>query len=253
MKLPCAPFFAALVFGLLCMLPGMPAAAGQGPITEDLSLGRSFTFAIAPHLPPFTFKLVPLVRPNDTYGNAQSGIREIEVYAADSTKPMQTLTGCDLEDAGPPFTGSDFFRAEDMNFDGYKDIFLVTSQGATGNATGCAWLYNPAAKRFEYNNAVSQLDRFWLDPATRTLFTFANGGAAGMVHTAQRFKVEDNRPVMIWSENQDWDDASSRFHCVVKERRGAKMTVIRDSWSTANSGQGACDPSVLFQGLPKQE
>jgi len=246
------PALLAILLSGISPLVAMPAP-GQGSVTEDLSKGRTFTFTIAPQLPVFRFKLIPNVQPDDQYGNARSTIREIEVYAGDSAKPLQMLTGCDLREAGPPFKGSNFFLARDMNFDGYKDIFLVTGQGATGNRSGCAWIYDPKANRFEYNDAFSQLDRFWLEPATHTIFTFANGGQVGFVHTAQRYKVEGNSLQLIWSENQDWDNATSRFHCIVKERRGGAMTVVRDTWTQPNSDDGACDPGVLFRNLPKRE
>lgn len=211
---------------------------------EDLSQGRTFTFLIASNLPTFTFKLVPLPRSPDQFGNAQSAIRDIEVYRGDSKHALQHLTGCDLEGMEPPGVGAEFFLAEDINFDGYRDIFLQTYLGATGNWGGCVWLFNPATGSFDYSKDFSYLSQFRPDPATRTIFTLAYLGMAGSVYRAQRYAVEESRPLLIWSENQDWDDPTKRFHCVVKKRRGAKMVVVQDLWSKAGEDP-PCDPARI--------
>lgn len=220
---------------------------GQTSVTEDLSQGRTFTFSIDPKLSPFVFKLVPQVQPNDQYGNFQSTIRAIEVFRGDSKAAFQHLTGCNLEEMEPPGSGSEFFVAEDINFDGYNDIFLKTMWGATGNESGCVWLYNSAAGQFEYSKAFSDLAGFSLEPATKTITTFSRGGMAGYVHNAARFAVQNNLPVLKWSETQDWDDSKKQFHCVVRERRGKDLVIVRDVWGGGGEDDAPCDPSALFR------
>ncbi|HUK31144.1 MAG TPA: hypothetical protein VLV89_08520 [Candidatus Acidoferrum sp.] len=173
-------------------------------------------------------------------------MRDVEVYSDDSGRPSQHLIGCDLSGMEAPPAGADWFRAEDFNFDGYLDIYLVTNWGATGNQYGCVWLFNPAARRFDYNKEFSDLPRFWLDPESKTIFTFDKGGAAGAVHFAKKYKVEGNRPVLIWSENQDWDWERKEFHCVVQELHGKKMVTVRDEWGGPDSGGEPCVASALF-------
>lgn len=174
------------------------AIIGQTSATEDLSQGRTFKFSIDPKLSPFVFKLVPQVQPNDQYGNFQSTIRAIEVFRGNSKAAFQHLTGCNLEEMVPPGSGSEFFVAEDINFDGYNDIFLETLSGAR-NESGCVWLYNPATSQFEYSQAFSDLAGFSLEPATKTITTFLGGGMAGAVHTAARYAIENNHPVLLRS------------------------------------------------------
>jgi hypothetical protein len=221
----------------------------QGSLTKDLSQGATFAFKIAANLPEFTFKIIPELQEEDQDENAGFGVRDIEVFVGDAKKPSQHLTGCDLNGAQPLPFGSDWFRADDFNFDGYKDVYLLTNYGVTGNRYGCIWLYNPATKNFEYNKEFSALSRIWLDPTTKTIFTFSTGGAAGRVHTAEKYAVKNNRLVLIWSENQDLDDERRRFHCVVEERRRTQMVTIRDEWGMSADGEGPCDASKLFQGL----
>ncbi len=197
-----------------------PAPQQRASITADLANGASFTFNIAPDLPPFTFKLIPDPRKSDQYGNFQSTVDDIEVFRGDSDQPFQHLTGCGFTDMEPPprlDTDSPWFRTEDINFDGYKDIFLLTNWGATGNQYGCEWLYNPGDGRFDYSKEFSALSRHWLDRSTKTIVTFGTGGMAGAVHIGERYQVDDNLPVLIYSEHQDWDADTKQFHCVVQE------------------------------------
>ena len=224
-------------------------SVAEKSIFEDLSDGKTFTFTITPGLPAFTFKLIPLQRPADEFGNAQSTIQDIQVFRADSDKLLQHLTGCDTTEMQPPPRNGKWFRTDDFNFDGYQDVYLMTTSGATGNQYGCVWLYDPSTGRFEYSEGFSKLSRAWLVPATKTLFTFDRGGMAGLVHTAERYAVENNHPVLIWSETQDWNASTRQLHCIVRERRGAEMAVTRDAWSKDGETDPPCDPSVLFKNL----
>lgn len=222
------------------------AAGSRSSITANLSKGANFTFQIAPDLPEFTFKVIPDVEEPDESGNAQSVVKDVEVYRGSASQPVQYLTGCEWSDMEPPPTGSSWLRAEDVNFDGYRDIYLMTMWGATGNELGCVWLYNPSRGQFDYSKDFSELPGYRLDPASKTILTFANGGMAGMVHSANKYKVADNRPVLIWSEAQDWDSQKDQFHCVVKERRGDALAIVRDEWGGSEAQAGPCDPNKLF-------
>ncbi len=220
-----------------------PAAPAHQSITQDLSYGASFVVSIGPNLPKFTFRIIPDVQGNDQFGNPQSIVRDIEVFSGDSSVPMQHLTGCDWVGMEPPPRGQDWFRAVDFNFDGYRDIYVLTDWGATGNSQGCIWLYNAAAARFEYSKEFSDLGTFTLDPANKTIITWANGGMAGAVHSAEKFKVDRNRPVLIYFERQDWDPGKKQFHCFVTERRENQMVTTHDEWGKTkdNSGPSPCE------------
>jgi hypothetical protein len=140
-------------------------------------------------------------------------------------------------------TDPPWFHTEDINFDGYQDVFLLTSWGATGNQGGCVWLFNRSIGRFEYSKAFSELQRHWLDTATKTIVTYGGGGMAGGIHIAERYKVDNNLPVLIYSESQDWDPAKNQFHCIVQERSGNKMTTVFDD--TDEEAIKACDGSKV--------
>lgn len=110
------------------------------PITEDLSHGATFTFKIAPNLPEFMFKIIPEPYPRDEYGNPHTTVREVQVFREGAKQPVQSLEDCELSDMEAPRSGSEWFRAIDMNFDGYKDIYMLTSWeplATSLDASGC--------------------------------------------------------------------------------------------------------------------
>jgi hypothetical protein len=212
---------------------------------EDLSGGARFRFEIAPTLPLFTFKIIPDVR-DDQNGFPQSAVKDIKVFKGNLDQPLQHLTDCELGEMEPPPRNSDWFHTDDINFDGYQDIYLMTNWGATGNQYGCVWLYNPRTEKFDYSKEFSHLSNYWLDPATKTIRTFDKGGMAGLVYMANQYKVEVNQPILIWSEQQDWDADKKQFHCVLQKRRNGAMVTTRDV--RGDSGEPACNlPLNWFQ------
>lgn len=222
------------------------------PITEDLSKGATFRFKITPDLPEFTFKIIPEPYPRDEYGNPYTTVREVQVFRGDSTQPVQSLEDCEFPDMEAPPRGSEWFRALDMNFDGYKDIYMLTSWGATGNESGCVWLYDPESGRFEFSKDFSELGRFTLDPATKTIITHGNGGMAGTVFSAAKYIIEGKRPVPIITVAQDWDFDKNEYHCVVQQRQGREnaLVTVRDEWAKPKGDFDApCDASDPFRGI----
>ena len=213
-------------------------------LIEDLSKGATFRLEIAPKLPLFTFKIIPNVR-DDESRFPQSTVQDIEVFKGDFQQPLQHLTGCDFDQMQPPQRYGDWFHTADINFDGYQDIYLMTTYGATGNHYGCIWLYNPATGKFDYSKEFSQLSRYWLDPTSKTIRTFDRAGMAGMVFVANKYKVKNDRPVLIWSAKQDWD--GGKFHCVEQERRNGKMLTTQDVLKNSGEKPPCYIPLSWFQ------
>jgi len=246
--------FAILICAVAKSIAQQPPAAhsaqpsAQQSRIEDLSRGATFKFKIAPDLPEFTFKVVPEA-PDP--GESPT-VREVQVFRGDSGELMQTLEGCEFSEMEAPAKGADWFRAQDINFDGHRDLFLRTMWGATGNEFGCVWLYQPQKGRFQFSQEFSALGGFRLDPATKTITTHSNGGMAGTVFSAAKYVVENNLPVAVVSVAQDFDSASEKYHCVVKRRPrcGAALRIVRDI-SAASNGDlaGPCDAGDPFRGI----
>ncbi len=223
-----------------------PRTLSQKAVTEDLSEGATFTFTINKVLPPFTFRVIPDRQETDEWGNPHSTVRDVEVFRGSSRQPVQHLAGCEFSDMEAPPRDSNWFHTDDFNFDGYNDVYLLTNSGATGNTYGCVWIYNSNLGLFEYSKEFSGLTGYRLDPATKTIATFERGGMVGLVHTAGLYTVENNRPVLILSDHQDWDFDKKQFHCIVQERRGTTLVTTHDAWTASENGDPACDTSEVF-------
>jgi hypothetical protein len=214
------------------------------PIVEDLSNGAIFRFEIAPKLPLFTFKIIPHVG-DDNSRFPQSTVQDIEVFKGDSDQALQHLTGCDFDGMEPPQRYGDWFHPDDVNFDGYQDIYLMTNWGATGNHYGCIWLYNPATGKFDYSKDFSQLSRYWLDPASKTIRTFDRSGGGDYV--ANEYKVENDRTILIWSANREWDRSKKQFHCVLQELRQGALVTTHNVWVYSDVPGPCYIPVTWFQ------
>ncbi len=236
--------FASTVFAQQQSATSPQLESDREPITEDLSPGARFTGQIAPDLPEFTFKIIPELQKPDSEGNPQSTIHDVQVFRGSSGEPLQKLADCEWLGMEAPYRDSDWFRLEDMNFDGYADIFVLTSWGATGNEGGCVWLFNPNKQSFEFSKEFSELGTYTVDPATKTITTRGHSGVGSII--AAKYVVENDRPVSIITVNQDFDSAKEQFHCVVRQRRGRKSDLVttRDVW--AENFEKACDPADPF-------
>jgi len=203
------------------------AKENSRPITDvDLSHGATFTFEIAPSLPKFTVR---------------EGL-DIAVFRDNATEPIQHLTGCDWSEWTPPesrrewlYPGAYWFHPDDLNFDGYQDIYTMIGSGS-GGEWGCIWLYNPAAGKFDYSEKFSRLANYALDPITKTIGSSWRGGAE--TWSVEKYKVENNEPVPILSVYRDYDDKRNEVHCVVKRIHGSTLVTDVDEWIPAGA---ACD------------
>jgi hypothetical protein len=196
--------------------------------------------------------VIPEPQDPDKDGNPHATVREVQVFRGNSKEPLQSLEDCEWEGMEAPPRGSNWFRAQDMNFDGYSDIYVLTNWGATGNELGCAWLYGPKSGRFEFSKEFSELGRLTLDPATKTIATHSNGGMAGTIFRAAKYVIEDNHPVPVVTAAQDFDFATKKYHCVVQERRGRAdaLVTVRDVVAESKGDfEGPCDPSDPFPGI----
>lgn len=98
-----------------------------------------FKFTIHSTLPPYIFRVN--WRPTGEYGGIIEFV-QIEVMKGENPTVLQTLV---VDDISAPSLD---FLAVDMNFDGYSDLKLLWTAGATGNAAYKVWLFKPAGQTF---------------------------------------------------------------------------------------------------------
>jgi hypothetical protein len=90
-------------------------------------------------------------------------------------------------------------------------------------------LCNPKTGFLDYSKGFTNTGIRSVDPKAKTLFSFGNGGR-GKYHE-ERYAVEENLPVLIWSQEQNWDDSKQEFHCTRQERRNGKILTLLDAWN----------------------
>jgi hypothetical protein len=182
-------------------------------INVDIRGGADCHFTINDNLPVFNFHLV-----GDPKNNL---ISKIEVLDGANNVSIQTLAVAD----GQPFTSDEeYFLTEDFNFDGYKDIKLLYSAGATGNTSYYVWLYDPAKKQFVENTDLSDLTSPTPDPATKTIKSYSVGGMAGCVYEEGEYRFDANGALqLLHSEIQDWDEQKNTFILTVGDLKNGKM------------------------------
>jgi hypothetical protein len=171
----------------------------------DLRGGIECNFRISPNEPVYNFKL--------SADRERNAINRIEISRQD--KPVRTIL-LENETDGPYMFDSppmkEIFQAVDVNFDGYKDLQLITCFGATGNTCFNYFLFNPLARNFEYNKEFSDTNGI-PDPAVKEIRVHVNAGCAGGCFIERTYKVLNNKPVLVKEVKQDYEnsDPSSSF------------------------------------------
>jgi hypothetical protein len=191
------------------------------PVVEDLRAGRDIALTISERLPPYHFH----IEADPDCG----GIRQIEVRTP-AKLLVQTLR---VDDSEAPFIGSKFFLAEDLNFDGFRDLMCLTYWGATGNTFYSVWLFNPKSHLFEPSAELSKLGNLNADVKTREITSGGVGGMAGNIYGRSIYKWREGRLVLVSSEHQDWDPKTRCFVRTTKTLGGPRPRTRRKK---------VCDP-----------
>lgn len=127
-----------------------------------------------------------------------------------------------------------FFEIQDINSDGYNDIRLTNTWGATGNTFYNYWLFDPSKNIFVENTDLSSLSNPTPQLQTKTITTYKTGGMAGCIYTKGTYKFDsDGNLVPIRLEKQDLIEGNKNFTKVISELKGDVMIT---STTTGNCG-----------------
>jgi len=117
-------------------------------ISTDVRGGVVCHFYINTNLPVYNFTLHADVENNI--------INQIEITKGlEINVPVQVLDTEDMIE--PPYRDADFFKAEDVNSDGYKDISLLIWWGVTGREGYMYWVFDPSKNIFVFDKERSDL------------------------------------------------------------------------------------------------
>lgn len=185
-----------------------------GDVVTDVRGGAICNFNIHSGLPIYNFYL---------RGNAEyNTIDQIEI-----TKGVESKILVQKLEAGmgePPPRSGNFFGAQDMNFDGYKDIRLMSWWGATGNTGYTYWLFDPSKNIFVENTDLSSLSNPTPELQSKTIATHSVGGMAGCIYNNGTYKFDENgKLILIRSEKQDWVEETKSFIKTISELKDGKM------------------------------
>jgi uncharacterized protein (UPF0297 family) len=122
---------------------------------------------------------------------------------------------------------------DDYNFDGFKDLALLTMQG-TSNYQQNIYLYHQAQKQFVLNANFSQIECLYANPKKKLLYSHVKGGYAGLIFTNKVFKIEKNKPVLIEKIEQELLGDTQEFLKKVYLPVKGKMTKIVEIIVTYN-------------------
>ena len=208
--------FGTRTFIVLMLLLSMPSPFTNAQESKPKASNNIFEFRIHPQLPPFQFKLI--------WRQDDQVVDKIEVYKVGNLLPIQVLQSRMDES---PFQDSKYFQAEDINFDGYKDIKLLIMWGATGNLIHDYYIFDPNTGKFVFNKAISDLLDPVPNPDLKELEVYARGGMAGQVYSKRKYKLQWLQPVLIWEETQDWNNEKNTFIKTEKELKDGKMVLIK--------------------------
>jgi hypothetical protein len=138
-------------------------------------------------------------------------------------KPLLNL---EVLEAEPPYRGAKYFQGEDINFDGYADIKLMSWWGATGNNAYHYWLFDPRKGRFVLNHELSELTNPTPNYKTKRIRSHHVWGMAGNIYDTATYVFQNGRVVLIRDESQEWVKNTKHFLRIISERRNGKLVVV---------------------------
>lgn len=239
---------------VLCAMPavwantctGLPADAPKGleywpDLTEDNPPPLSFGFSVKQGGPSFRVT----VRPVSFYNWLHNGVNDdqpwfhqgimhagdIEVARCDDGKQLQSLP----IKAWQPINFGRSFHVEDINFDGYLD-FSVLTEFAGKFRTRSYWVYDPASGLFVENQLTRELGEnclgaewhggcwkaAWIyfdqdkrEIGTRYMLSFAVCPISSEDFSGDRYRVKDNRLILIHKEEVTSDNCTVTYSDLV--------------------------------------
>jgi hypothetical protein len=199
-----------------CVLIAGGAPADSTSLTENVRTGRRYQCTLHTGGPVIEAALIA--------DSAENTIARIELRHPGESKPFQTLTEGQDES---PYRGADFFAGRDLDNDGYLDLLLLNSWGATGNTFYQVWRWSAKQQRFAFDSTLSSISSPSPIAGRPCVRTHTNAGDAGLSYEAATLCLEDGHWVRVASESQHRDTHLNAYLRETRERRGNAMAVIR--------------------------
>ncbi len=92
-------------------------------------------------------------------------------------------------------------QVQDVNFDGYPDIWIFDHSGGAGpNDGNNYYLFNPKSKQFEYSQQLSHLTQVYIDSKTKTIQSAFRDGCCHHGGATYTFKGHKMDTLSTWNQ-----------------------------------------------------
>jgi hypothetical protein len=117
-----------------------------------------------------------------------------------------------------------FFGGQEINFDGWLDLLLMTEQGSV-NAKAEYWVYDPAADRFR---DLGEFPMFSVDAVHKRLSTYVSNGPAGLDFEKREYAFEGKNLIVMSEETQKPSPIRPGSYVrTVRRRNNGNLVVVR--------------------------
>jgi hypothetical protein len=186
---------------------------------EDLRGGMTCTFHIDSKLPPFVFHFEG--HPDNSLGNLE--IRR-------GSDIIQTIDNTTDPSAIYPASAKKVLIAVDANFDGYKDLQLLSNCGATGNCSYDFYLYDPKAQQFVHNEFLSSMTTPEFDWEKKQVTSTSNSSANDWEKNT--FQYKDGDYTLIHKEESIWDRDKDVVTLNTYDLRDGQLQLVSSTTNT---------------------
>lgn len=182
---------------------------------EDLRGGMTCTFRVNSDLPALTFEFTG--NPDNTFGN-------LVITDATTGKVVQTIENTTEPGLIEPSTADRVLSLLDANFDGYRDIQLMSNCGATGNCSYNFYLYDPKTGQFVLNDFLTGLGTPSFDSAKKQVITNWNSSAADW--QSETYQYQGGQYTLIGRDISEWNRRSNMVTLSKWELHNGKMELV---------------------------
>jgi hypothetical protein len=185
---------------------------------EDLRGGMTCTFRINSKLPPFVLHFEG--HPDNSLGNLD--IRR-------GSDIIQTIDNTTDPSAIYPASAKKVLIAVDANFDGFKDLQLLSNCGATGNCSYDFYLYDPKAQQFVHNEFLSSMTTPEFDWEKKQVTSTSNSSANDW--EKDTFQYKDGDYTLIHKEESIWDRDKNAVTLNTYDLRDGQLQLVSSTTS----------------------
>jgi hypothetical protein len=146
------------------------------------------------------------------------------VFASDeSIRPSQVLS-VESADLPQPYI-PDLLRAVDVDADGYRDLMMGTSWGATGNTAYAVWRFDPRTRRFAEDTVLSTMFNPSPVAGRPCVTTYSNSSARD--DGSGLYCLRDGRWMLDSMERHEWDRTANAVVHTIAVRRGDSLVTVK--------------------------